>query len=171
MPYDPAFIPDFTFPGLDLELLHPLRSLAPPKAKLDSSLLSSNMSNSSHSQLEPITLPQLDVDTSNTTVAGFSGFSFASGSAHSPEGHNLFGGLDLGREEEGVLLQPDFDFDEDGNIVDLVMTGTAAMPPATPVRDRVGHEDTEDVLQSPQVRTAFSRIKSCQLTLKSRMLI
>lgn len=170
MPYDPAFIPDFTFPGLDLEFLNPLRSLAPPKAKLDSSLLSSNMSNSSHSQLEFITLPLLDVDTSNSTVAEFGGFSFASGSAYSPEGHNLFEGLDLRGEEEGVLLQPDFDFDEEGNIVDLVMAGTAAMPPATPVRDRVSHEETEDVLQGPQVRTAFLRIRPCQLTLKSRML-
>ncbi|GAM37642.1 Arg5,6 homolog [Talaromyces pinophilus] len=150
VPYDPAFIPDFTFPGLDLEFLNPLRSLAPPKAKLDSSLLSSNMSNSSHSQLEFITLPLLDVDTSNSTVAEFGGFSFASGSAYSPEGHNLFEGLDLRGEEEGVLLQPDFDFDEEGNIVDLVMAGTAAMPPATPVRDRVSHEETEDVLQGPQ---------------------
>jgi hypothetical protein len=154
VPYDPAFIPDFTFPGLDLELLNPLRSIAPPKTKLDSSLLSSNMSNSSHSRLELITLPQLDVDTSNTTVAELGGFSFASGSAHSPGDHNLFERLQLGVEEEGVLLQPDFDFDEDGNIVDLVMTGAAAMPPTTPVRDRVSHEETEDILQGPQVRTA-----------------
>jgi hypothetical protein len=154
VPYDPAFIPDFTFLGLDLELLNPLRSIAPPKANFDSSLLSSNMSNTSHSQLELITLPQLDVDTSNTTVAEFGGFSFASGSAHSPEGHNLLEGLDFGGEEEGVLLQPDFGFDEDGNIVDLVMTG-AAVPPATPVRDRVSHEETEDILQGPQVRIAI----------------
>lgn len=113
------------------------------------------MSNSSHSQLELITPPQLDVDTSNTTVAEFGGFSFTSGSAHSPEDDNLFEGLDLGGEEEGVLLQPDFDFDEDGNIVDLVMTGAVAMPPATPVRDRVSHGETEDILQGPQVRTAY----------------
>lgn len=171
MPYDPAFIPDFTFPGLDLELLDPLHSIA-PKAKFDCSLLSSNLSNSSHSQLELITLPQLDVDTSNTTVAEFGGFSFASGSANSPGDHNLFEGLHLGGEEEGVLLQPDFDFDEDGNIVDLVMTGAAAMPPATPVRDRVSHEETEDILQGPQVRSSLVfRNHIFQLTLSSRILI
>ncbi|EED15426.1 Rad21/Rec8 N terminal domain protein [Talaromyces stipitatus ATCC 10500] len=146
VPYDPAFIPDFAFPVVDLELLNPLGPTV-PAAKLDSSLLSSKMSDSSHSQLELITIPQLDVDTSGTTVAGFGGFSFASGSSHSPGGQNL---LDIGGEEEGILLQPDFDFDEEGNIVDLVMADAPAMPPATPVRDRVIHEEAGDVLQGPQ---------------------
>lgn len=172
MPYDPAFIPDFTFPGLDLELLYPLRSVALPKSKLDSSLLSSNMSNSSHSQLELIALPQLDTDASNTILAEYGGFSFASGNAHSPENQNLCERLDLGGEEQGLLLQPDFDFDEDGNIVDLVMTDAAAISPATPVRNRLSHEEIDDILQGPQVKTSFaSRVLLSQLTLNCRVLI
>lgn len=110
------------------------------------------MSNSSHSHLDPIKLPQLDIDTSNTTVVEFSGFSFASGSGYSPGSHSLFKGLELGGEEEGVLLQPDFDFDEDGNIVDLAMADATAMPPTTPVRNRASHQETEDISQDPKVR-------------------
>jgi hypothetical protein len=154
VPYDPAFIPDFTFPDLDLDLLN-ARGPAVPDLKLNSSLMSSNLSVSPHSQLDLGTLPELDVNSSSATLAGFGGFSFGSGSALSPKEHNnIFGGSEIRAEEEGILLQPDFDFDEEGNIVDLVMTDAPAMQVETPVRGR-----SADVLQGPQVysilRTSF----------------
>ncbi|OKL62519.1 hypothetical protein UA08_02925 [Talaromyces atroroseus] len=144
VPYDPAFIPDFTFPGLDLDLLNPCGPAA-PDLKLNSNLISSNLSVSPHSQLDLDTLPQLDVDSSSNTLAEFGRFSFDSGSIHSAKQRNVFGRSEIKTEEEGVLLQPDFDFDEEGNIFDLVMTDAPAIQVETPVRGR-----SEDIVQVPQ---------------------
>lgn len=151
VPYDPAFIPDFTFPDLDLDILNSLGSTA-TAVKLDSSLVSSNLSSSSHIQLDIDEIPQLDINSSPTTIADFRGLSFPSGSAHSTRAYNTFLRETEIRDEEGVLLQPDFDIDEEGNIVDLVMgDALATQVSQTPVRKRISHEIAAETLQSLQV--------------------
>lgn len=133
---------------MGLDLLIPLGSTA-----LNESLISSNLSVSPHSQqLDLNTIPQLDVDSSSATLAEFGGFSFGSGSIQK-ERNNIFGGPELGAEEEGVLLQPDFDFDEEGNIIDIVMTDAPAMQVETPVKSRLGREGSQDVMQGLEVES------------------
>lgn len=155
MPYDPAFIPDFSFPILDFDLLDSPGSTG-LDPKLNSSLVSSNLGISPQSQLDFNTLPQLDIDSSSATFAEFGGFSFASGSNHSPKDRDrVFGDQELGVDEEGVLLQPDFDFDEEGNIVDIGMTDAPqVMQIETPVRNGLGGV-FEGRVQGAQVRVGF----------------
>lgn len=152
VPYDPAFIPDFTLPILDLDLLNPFGTTV-SDPKLNSSLVSSNFSVSPHSQLDMAILPQLDVDSpSNNTLVEFGGFSFGSGSVHSAqERNNIFGAPETRAEEEGVLLQPDFEFDEEGNIIDLLMTDAPAMQVETPVRGRVSRGASREITEGQQV--------------------
>lgn len=111
VPYDPSFIPEISLPGPHLDLVQKDASV-----KIDlhpSSLLSSHFSTSSHSYtgLNP---PQLDV--SSSSLGGDIGrFALASDNLSPTTG------LRSAVEDGGVLLQPDFDFDEEGNIVDLAM--------------------------------------------------
>lgn len=151
VPYDPAFIPEFRISDLDFELLNNLGSTA-QAAVFESSLCSSNMSHTPDSQKGASSLPQLDIDdTSGDALINYGAFSTASGSADSSERHHL---LDRFQRdgEEGVILQPDFDFDEDGNIIDLVLSDRPPeLPPATPVTGEAGHTSTATVLQDEYV--------------------
>lgn len=119
VPYDPAFIPELSLSGLNLDLVN-LRPTKEPSLNLHSSLLSSNISNSGHSRAGIDSLPQLDISSPSVALGETGGFTLASGRASSTQKDNhRFRGSAF-EDEEGVLLQPDFEFDEDGNIVDLV---------------------------------------------------
>ncbi|KAL1970210.1 hypothetical protein VTN77DRAFT_5370 [Rasamsonia byssochlamydoides] len=118
VPYDPAFIPELSLPGLNLDLIN-LRTTTESTLNLQSSLLSSNVSDSDHSRTGIDALPQLDIS-SSIALGETGGFTLASDRASSAQKDNhRFRGSAF-EDEEGVLLQPDFEFDEDGNIVDLV---------------------------------------------------
>lgn len=151
VPYDPAFIPDFTLPGLDAVLLKPTESvLCPPE--LNSSLVSSHVSVSSPSQLGN-SLPQLNIPSPSFVAEGFGNFSFQSDSSNTFErSDGPFGDTVLG--EEGVLLRPDFEFDEEGNIVDLAMDDGLQMQVETPVRPQENVAVLEGVAMPPQVRVS-----------------
>lgn len=55
-------------------------------------------------------------------------------------------GLGLGNEE-GVLLQPDFEFDEDGNIIELGAREQSPRGRKSTVRSRESEEPMEDQQQ------------------------
>jgi len=123
LPYDPGFIPDLSLPGLDIDLsnLQPLSSLR--TLTLESSLLSATISNSSnvHSQDADIP-PYLDISSSTFSFGDVGGLDLMSGgvldAAQRATTHFTGRQSEVGNEG-GILLQPDFEFDEDGNIVDL----------------------------------------------------
>lgn len=141
VPYDPAFIPEFTLPGLDVDLLKPPESML-CRPDLNSSLLSSHLSASSPSQLGGV-LPQLNIPSPSFVAGEIGGFSFQSDSSNT---------FDNALGEEGVLLRPDFEFDEEGNIVDLAMGDDGLeVQVETPVRPQERPEAPEDITRPPQV--------------------
>lgn len=65
------------------------------------------------------------------------GFALASGGVSSTQNTHLSLRRSLFDYEEGVLLQPDFEFDEEGNIVDLAMDPQPELGPSeVTVRDQ-----------------------------------
>ncbi|KKA18397.1 Rad21/Rec8 N terminal domain protein, partial [Rasamsonia emersonii CBS 393.64] len=119
VPYDPAFIPELSLPGLNLDLVN-IHTAKESSLNLHSSLLSSNLSNSDHSRAGIDALPQLDISSPSIALGETGGFTLASDRASSTQKDNYRFRGSAFEDEEGVLLQPDFEFDEDGNIVDLV---------------------------------------------------
>lgn len=90
------------------------------------------------------TLPQLNIPSPSFVAGEIGSFSFQSDSG------NTFGDMALG--EEGVLLRPDFDFDEEGNIIELAaIDGRLEVQVETPVRPQEHAEVPEDVTMPPQV--------------------
>lgn len=110
MPYDPSFLPETGLPGLDIDLSY----FAPVD---DSSQLSSLWTKSpinSLSGASQLSSLQLDLPSDDLIAEG----NTVPDDVRSAK-KDMFGqiaGLGL---EEGVLLQPDFEFDEDGNLVEL----------------------------------------------------
>lgn len=117
LPYDPSFLPDVNLPGLDFDLskfdLQPER----PTSQ-GSSLLWSKSPETSQFSLPMTGQPQLDIPSSDHfNLGGFGSETDISSVQRRPQlGRAL--GLELGIEE-GVLLQPDFEFDEDGNLIEF----------------------------------------------------
>lgn len=110
MPYDPSFLPETSLPGLDIDLSY-------FATVDDSSQLSSLWSKSpinSLSGASQLSSLQLDIPSDDLIAEG----NTVPDDVRSAK-KDIFGqvaGLGL---EEGVLLQPDFEFDEDGNLVEL----------------------------------------------------
>lgn len=91
---------------------------------------------STPTNLTPINRPDpIELDLSSSSMAPgnlFGGFAASSDiNASAQKGSQLGRGAML--EEEGFLLQPDFEFDEEGNIIELDLG-------ATPQVERVGSE-------------------------------
>jgi hypothetical protein len=147
VPDDPSFIPELCLPGLDIDLIqHAMVSQS--QVNLRSSLLSSNLSNSSQSALGLDALPQLDISTPSLGVGDIGGFALASGGVSSTQNTHQSLRRSLFDYEEGVLLQPDFEFDEEGNIVDLAMDQQPDVGPSeVTVRDQVRAVNQEDQVQ------------------------
>ena len=84
-------------------------------------------------------LPSDDIQGEGTIL----GIDEINGSAQKKD---LFGnvtGLDLGNEE-GILLQPDFEFDEDGNIIELDARGKSPRARKSAVGPRQSEGPTDD---------------------------
>ncbi|OJD10461.1 hypothetical protein AJ78_08535 [Emergomyces pasteurianus Ep9510] len=118
LPDDPSFIPDLMLPGLnvDLSALDISSDIGSPRK---SSLLSSFLAPSSKSS--PFSDGQLHLNISSSDIgglgAGASGFPSDIGSSARKD--TQFELPAAFAEETGVLLQPDFEFDGDGNIIEL----------------------------------------------------
>lgn len=129
LPDDPTFVPDINLPGLGIDLSK-LTLQPEADASQQSSLLltdlSQNLSQSFNIQLD---LPSDDI---MRDIGGFGSQSETSGSVQrrAPLGRISTSALD---DEAGILLQPDFEFDEDGNIIEL-----SGEQRSTYVRDQAG---------------------------------
>ncbi|KAJ5571567.1 hypothetical protein N7535_005227 [Penicillium sp. DV-2018c] len=117
LPYDPSFLPETALPGLQIDL-----SYFTPTADDSSSQLSGlwtkspNNSLSGTSQLSSL---QLELPSDDVPAEGaIFGLEDINVSANRNDGVGDMRRPELGFEE-GVLLQPDFEFDEDGNIIEL----------------------------------------------------
>lgn len=129
LPDDPTFVPDINLPGLGIDLSK-LTLQPEADASQQSSLLltdlSQNLSQNFNLQLD---LPSDDI---MRDIGGFGSQSETSGSVQrrAPLGRISTSALD---DEAGILLQPDFEFDEDGNIIEL-----SGEQRSTHVRDQAG---------------------------------
>ncbi|KAJ5952954.1 uncharacterized protein N7479_011367 [Penicillium vulpinum] len=117
LPYDPSFLPETALPGLEIDLSYfsgtPDDSSSQPSGLW---IKSPNNSLSGTSQLSSLhlELPSDDILGDGTII----GLDETHESAQKKYTLRSIMGLSLGNEE-GVLLQPDFEIDEDGNIIEL----------------------------------------------------
>lgn len=117
MPYDPSFLPETGLPGLDIDFsmfdAEPDESSSQQTVTIWSK--SPTISQTSTSQAGSIHL-ELPSDDIMRDMGALESDVHCSAQKRSVLGSKLAG------DEEGVLLQPDFEFDEDGNIVELDVT-------------------------------------------------
>ncbi|OAX80781.1 hypothetical protein ACJ72_04876 [Emergomyces africanus] len=118
LPDDPSFIPDIMLPGLNVDL-SALDISSDTGSPRKSSLLSSFLAPSS--KCSHFSDGQLHLNISSSDIgglgAGASGFPSDIGSSARKD--TQFELPAAFAEETGVLLQPDFEFDGDGNIIEL----------------------------------------------------
>ncbi|PYI03454.1 Rad21/Rec8 N terminal domain protein [Aspergillus sclerotiicarbonarius CBS 121057] len=145
LPYDPSFLPEISLPGMGLDLskfslsidmdLSQQSSLAWPKTP--------DLSQSALSQSASL---RLDLSSDDIILRDVGGFS-------SDTNVTRYGGkaIDLAgiepfalNEESGVILQPDFDFDEDGNIIELGGSHQAEARPRGATPSGIEARATED---------------------------
>ncbi|KAL4740006.1 hypothetical protein BDV11DRAFT_204616 [Aspergillus similis] len=118
LPYDPSFLPENNLPGLGLDLSK-LNRLLEMEPSQQSNVSIPRTPDLSQSALSSSSALGLNIPSDENILRYGGGFS-------SDAASSAKGGLDFGRvlasslnDEGGVLLQPDFEFDEDGNIVEL----------------------------------------------------
>ncbi|KGO64002.1 Rad21/Rec8-like protein, C-terminal [Penicillium expansum] len=117
LPYDPSFLPETALPGLEIDLSYFTATTDDSSSQLSGLWTKSpNNSLSGTSQLSSLhlELPSDDILGEGTIL----GIDEINRSAQKKYTFRNMTGLGLGNEE-GVLLQPDFEFDEDGNIIEL----------------------------------------------------
>lgn len=117
LPYDPTFLPETGLPGLDLNFsLFGLTTNDSSTQRSSSWTTSPATSQSVSSQIGII---QLDLPTDDfigvRDVQGQRADNVTTGKKRGLFGKDARADL----EDEGILLQPDFEFDEDGNIVEF----------------------------------------------------
>ena len=117
LPDDPSFIPEINLVGLGIDLSK--LTFAPEAEESQQSLLWTNSPDLSQTLGQSFNL-QLDLSSDDIMrdIGGIGSESEISGSVqrNAPMGRISASALD---DEAGVLLQPDFEFDEDGNIIEL----------------------------------------------------
>ncbi|RHZ55778.1 hypothetical protein CDV55_102379 [Aspergillus turcosus] len=127
LPYDPSFLPENNLPGLGLDFL----GLNPSKEERTSQQSSFQLPmtpdlsltvDSRNSSL------QLDFSSQDLILRDIHGFGSESEMTNSVQRTVQLGRMAASalNDEEGILLQPDFDFDEDGNLIELGGVNAAA---------------------------------------------
>ena len=119
LPYDPTFLPETNLPGLGLDfsslILSENKSLSQ-----QSSMLPPTTPDLQQSSLALSASPRLSFSSSDIAMRNWGRFGSDTDATGSVQrGLGLTGIASSTFEEGGVLLQPDFEFDEDGNIVEL----------------------------------------------------
>ena len=142
LPYDPSFLPETALPGLEIDL-----SYFTTATDDISSQLSGLWKRSPNNSL-PVTsqLSSLHLELPSDDILGEStilGIDEINGSAQKKDTFGNMAGLGLGNEE-GVLLQPDFEFDEDGNIIELGAREKSPHGRKSTVRPRESEEPIDD---------------------------
>ncbi|PTU18856.1 hypothetical protein P175DRAFT_0463954 [Aspergillus ochraceoroseus IBT 24754] len=122
LPYDPSFLPENNLPGLGLDLSK-LNIVFESNASQQSNVFLPGTPDLSQSAFSGISSLQLDLDlpSNDQIMGGVGGFSSEPDIVGAAQSGIDFGGMSgsIFNEEAGVLFQPDFEFDEDGNIIEL----------------------------------------------------
>ncbi|KKZ62387.1 hypothetical protein EMCG_03214 [[Emmonsia] crescens] len=128
LPDDPSFIPDLMLPGLnvDLSALDISSDIGSPRK---SSLLSSFLTPSSKSSRFSDGQLHLNISSSDIGGLGVGASGFPSDIGSSTRKETQFELPAAFAEETGVLLEPDFEFDGDGNIIELPVRPTPQNKP------------------------------------------
>jgi meiotic recombination protein REC8 len=124
---DPAFLPDFTFPGLDIDLS--ALDISTDESSRRSSILSPNSqrsSLSSHPDADESMLG-LIIPSSNSGDAGDLGGFILPEDTGSAQRSARQGRL-LDDEDEGFNIDPGFTIDADGNLIEGGTPGPSAAP-------------------------------------------
>lgn len=114
LPDDPSFIPEINLPGLGVDLSK--LTLAPEVDESQQSFFWTNSPDLSQTLGQSFNL-QLDLS-SDDIMRGIGGLASESEISGSVQRKAPISASALD-DEAGVLLQPDFEFDEDGNIIEL----------------------------------------------------
>ncbi|KMU88524.1 hypothetical protein CIHG_06324 [Coccidioides immitis H538.4] len=124
LPEDPTFVPRLMLPGLNLDLsaLEIADVLETPRKTSD--FLSSCLEQSNKSSLYFQKQHQLDLSSSQAGPSVIGGFGLPSEMDSASKGPQVELPAYLGAEE-GVLLEPGFEFDVEGNIIELPVKGDA----------------------------------------------
>ncbi|KAJ5754180.1 uncharacterized protein N7511_008333 [Penicillium nucicola] len=138
LPYDPAFLPETGLPGLDIDLSVLNGTFEDTSTQLSGLWLKSP--NDGSWGVSPvgslqIELPSDDMLEEEIILA----LNDAQGSTQKKGVFDIIDGLELGNDEGG-LLQADFEFDEEGNLVELGSRGGSLKPQPKP---NVGHPARE----------------------------
>ncbi|KAL2871479.1 Rad21/Rec8 N terminal domain protein [Aspergillus lucknowensis] len=120
LPYDPSFLPENNLPGLAIDLSKLNRLLVADGSQQSSVFLprTPDLSQSAPSNSSSL---RLNIPSDDNILRAMGGFSSEADIASSVQGGPDFKRLAATsvNEDGGVLLQPDFEFDEDGNIIEL----------------------------------------------------
>ncbi|GFF46437.1 hypothetical protein IFM58399_07796 [Aspergillus lentulus] len=127
LPYDPSFLPENNLPGLDLDFfgLNPSKN---DRAIQQSSFqlpMTPDLSLTAASRNSSL---QLNFGSQDLILRDIPGFGSESEMTNSVQRSFQLGRVSATalNDEEGILLQPDFDFDEDGNLIELGGLNAAA---------------------------------------------
>ncbi|KAL4995539.1 Rec8 like protein-domain-containing protein [Aspergillus recurvatus] len=162
LPYDPSFLPENNLPGLGLDLSK-LNRLLETDASQQYSAFMPQTPDLSQSALSSSSILDLNIPSDENILRDMGGFSSEADAASSARG-----GVDLGRmlasslnDEGGVLLQPDFEFDEHGNIVELGVRNQNEVRtrPASEVREDKANEfalDEQPLLVDEDIEMAIT---------------
>ncbi|KAI9372286.1 Rec8 like protein-domain-containing protein [Aspergillus egyptiacus] len=120
LPYDPSFLPENNLPGLCLDLSK-LNRLLEVDASQQSSVFLPRTPDLSQSTMSSSSGLQLNFPSDENLLRNMGELSSEAdiaSSVHGALGRSILVGSSI-NEDGGVLLQPDFEFDEDGNIIEL----------------------------------------------------
>ncbi|KAJ5787597.1 hypothetical protein N7457_002587 [Penicillium paradoxum] len=144
LPYDPTFLPETALLGLEIDLSSFNGSTDDISSQLSDLWTKSpnnSLSGNSHVSSLQLELPSDD----GMRDGNILGLDDIGGSVQKEDIFDNVKNLGLGKEE-GVLLQPDFEFDEDGNIIEL---GTEAQSPCAR-KSKGGLRESEQFIEREQ---------------------
>ncbi|RHZ49529.1 uncharacterized protein CDV56_100552 [Aspergillus thermomutatus] len=155
LPYDPSFLPENNLPGLGLDLSR-LNLWMEERASQQFSFPLPMTPDLSQTVVSHNSSLQLDLSSQDLVLRDIHGFGSETEMTNSAQRT-----VQLGRiaatalnDEEGILLQPDFDFDEDGNLIELAGVNAAGevgkrssgrFDAETPVTGEVKEGDLNDI--------------------------
>ncbi|KAL4883954.1 hypothetical protein BJY04DRAFT_215841 [Aspergillus karnatakaensis] len=149
LPYDPSFLPENNLANLCLDLSK-LNSLLETDTSQQSSIFIPRTPDLSQSALSGGSDLQLHLPSDDGILRNIGGFSSEADIGSSAHGGLDFGqmmGSSLNENGGGLLLQPDFEFDENGNIIELEIRRQSEMRqirPTSEVRESGLNEPTWD---------------------------
>ncbi|KAJ5194373.1 hypothetical protein N7491_001711 [Penicillium cf. griseofulvum] len=143
LPYDPSFLPETALPGLEIDLSYFTATTDDSSSQLSGLWIkspSNSLSGTPQLSSLHLELPSDDI-LGDGTILGLDEINV---SVQKKDTFSNMTGLGLGNEE-GVLLQPDFEFDEDGNIIELGARGQSphARKPTFGLRESEGPIDDQ----------------------------